>query len=212
MAHEIEAKFPVGSAELFDRIRATGTVAGHRMTAFERIPQRDTYYDTEDGALLRDGWSLRLREKGGVSLATFKGPFIGAHARVELEEPLTKRQASALRTGRLDDVDSAPVMAAVKHLGHGRVTARLRVDNIREAWYVHADGGTLKVCFDHVDYRVGTGEDGASAREYELELELQDGAESVLQKAADALAAQYGLQRRSQSKYERGVELLGVFE
>lgn len=217
MAREIEAKFQVASEELFDSIRSAGSVAGHRMTTGDTIPQRDTYFDTAGATLLRDGWSLRLREKAGAVLVTFKGPFTDAHSRAEFEESITEAQAEALRAGRLADVDAPPVAAALGHVGSEPVEAMLYVDNVREAWYINAaptasggQQGRVKVCFDRVVYSSGGGDD-ASTREFELELELQDGDEAFLQEAAATLAAEYNLSPESRSKYERGVELLGVF-
>ena len=220
MAREVEAKFQVASEELFDTIRSAGTVAGYPMASSETVPQRDTYVDTDDATLLRAGWSLRLREKAGVVLVTFKGPFIDEHARTEFEEAITEEQAEALRAGRLADVDTPAVVAALRHVESGHVHAVLCVDNVREAWYIDApcgdgegsDGrlGRVKLCFDRVAYTTGA-DDGASAREFELELELQDGDEMLLRKMAQSLAAEHGLLSHSQSKYERGIELLRVF-
>ncbi|MBT3269664.1 CYTH domain-containing protein [Candidatus Poribacteria bacterium] len=221
MAREVEAKFQVASEELFDGIRSAGTVAGYPMESSETVPQRDTYFDTDDATLLRAGWSLRLREKAGAVLVTFKGPFIDEHARTEFEEAITDEQAEALRAGKLSDVDTPAVVAALRHVESGHVHAVLCVDNVREAWYIDApcgdgegsDGrlGQVKLCFDRVAYTTGTDADAVSAREFELEIELQDGDEALLRKMAQSLAAEYDLSPQSQSKYQRGIELLGVF-
>ncbi|MAF11698.1 hypothetical protein CMK11_14720 [Candidatus Poribacteria bacterium] len=220
MAREVEAKFQVASEELFDSIRSAGFVGGYAMAASETVPQRDTYFDTAGATLLNAGWSLRLREKAGSVLVTFKGPFIDEHARTEFEEVITEQQADALRAGRLQEVDTPAVVTALRHVGSERVEAVLCVDNVREAWYIDApcgdgegsDGrlGRVKLCFDRVAYTSG-GDDSAPAREYELEIELQDGDEALLRKMARSLAAEYGLSPHSQSKYERGIELLSVF-
>ncbi len=219
MAREVEAKFQVESEGLFDAIRGAGAVAGYAMTAGETVPQRDTYFDTRGATLLRAGWSLRLREKAGSLLVTFKGPFLDEHARTEIEEAITKEQAAALRAGRLRGIDSPAVVAALEHVGDADIAATLTVENEREAWYLDAESGgasgRIKLCFDRVVYtaaRAGhTDGDGGPTLGYELEAELLEGDERVLTRVAQELAREHHLSPERRSKYERGIELLGMF-
>ncbi len=219
MAREVEAKFQVESEDLFDAIRKTGAVAGYAMTAGETVPQRDTYFDTPDALLFRAGWSLRLREKAGSLLVTFKGPFLDEHTRTEIEETITKEQAKALRDGRLIDCSCPAMVAARERIGDAVIAPALTVENEREAWYLGAtsDGvaSRIKLCFNRVVYTAGPVDDGdagaGATLGFELEAELLEGDAAVLTRVARELATAYSLSPERRSKYQRGVDLLGVF-
>ncbi len=209
MAYEVEVKFQVTSPQIFDLIRAQKQVADYRLTNQRIIPQRDTYLDTLAGTLFQQGVGLRLREKKGAYVVTFKRQLQGIHVRMELEDALTAVQAQALLNGNLVDVSGEAVQAAMAYLQAEAIHPVLHVENTRESWHIHAGAGGVEICFDDVRYI--NPEQTQCIQEYELELELKAGDVALLQGIAHALSQQYNLIPSSQSKYERGVELFRLF-
>ena len=215
---EIEAKFQAKSPQVFDQIRLRKQVAGYTLSDQRNTPQQDTYLDTTTGLLTRNGAALRIRQKtltAGVTeertqLVTFKARTEEIYTYTELEMPITDQQAQALLSGNLEKVHLEAVKAAVKHLKGERVVPILHVENCRETWCLNAEAGCIEVCLDEVRY--ANRDKTQSAQEYGVELELKTGEPEFLQQIADALSQQYNLIPTFQSKYERGVTLLNVFD
>ena len=212
MPLEIEEKLQVNSSRVFERIREEGHVGGNPIQRGRLALQHDTYLDTPGGHLYHSGASLRLREKDGRYVLTFKTPVEATHVRTEGEAFLTEDEASAALDGALDLVDCDVAAAAIAYVGGSSLRAVLLVSNQRETWTVSSTSGSMQVCFDWVQYSDLTGrEDQPSAEEYELELELQRGPRSMVTEAALHLARRFQLPAQTRSKYERGVALLGAF-
>ena len=215
---EIEAKFQAKSPQVFDQIRLHKQVADYTLSDQRNTPQQDTYLDTTTGLLTRNGAALRIRKKtstAGVTaertqLVTFKAQTEEIYTYTELEMPITDQQAQALLSGNLEKVHLEAVKAAVKHLKGERVFPILHVENCRETWYLNAQAGCIEVCLDEVRY--ANRDKTQSVQEYGVELELKTGEPEFLQQIADALSQQYNLIPTFQSKYERGVTLLNVFD
>ena len=215
---EVEAKFQAKSPQVFDQIRSQKQVAGYTLSDQRNTPQQDTYLDTTTGLLTRNGTALRIRKKTlaygnteeETQLVTFKAQTEDIYTYTELETPITDQQAQALLSGNLEKVRVEAVEAAVKYLKGEKVFPILHVENCRETWSLNDDVGCIEVCFDEVRYanRDGT----QSVQEYGLELELKAGEPEFLGQIADGLSQQYDLTPIFQSKYERGVTLLNVFD
>ena len=215
---EVEAKFQAKSPQVFDQIRLQKQVAGHKLSDQQSIPQQDTYLDTVTGLLTRNGAALRIRKKtltAGVigermQLVTFKAQTEDIYTYTELEMPITDQQAQALLSGNLEKVHVEAVEAAVRYLKGEKVFPILHVENCRETWYLKADGGGIEVCLDEVRY--ANRDRTESVQEYGVELELKTGEPEFLGQIANALSQQYDLVPTFQSKYERGLRLLNVFD
>ena len=206
MTHEVESKFQVTSSEVFHQIRSQKQVAGYRLANQGKFLQRDTYVDTSTRLLLRQGAYLRLRERDGTFLATFKNKIDGNYVRRELEISLTASQAQDLLNGNLANIPGEAIQAAVSHLQGEETLPVLYIENTRELWYLNSEAGCIKICFDDVRYT--DGDPNQSASEYELELELEEGEDTFLQEISQALSQRYQLIPNSHSKYERGNMLL----
>jgi inorganic triphosphatase YgiF len=215
---EIEAKFQAKSPQVFDQIRLHKQVAGYTLLDQRNTPQQDTYLDTTTGLLTRNGAALRIRQKtltAGVTeertqLVTFKARTEEIYTYTELEMPITDQQMQALLGGNLEKVHLEAVEAAVKHLKGERVFPILHVENCRETWCLDAEAGCIEVCLDEVRY--ANMDRTQSIQEYGVELELKAGEPEFLEQIAGALSQQYDLIPTFQSKYERGVTLLNVFD
>ena len=214
---EVEAKFQVTSAAVFDQIRSRKQVAGYTLSDQVNTPQHDTYLDTTTGTLLENGASLRLRQKGlaasaiteRIQLVTFKTPTKEVYTRTEFEMPLTDQQAQMLLNGNLNKIHVEAIQAAVTHLKGEKVFPILHVANTRETWRINSNVGCVEICLDDVQY--ADADKTRYSQEYGVEIELKNGETVFLQQIADALSEQYDLMPIFQSKYERGVMLLNKF-
>ena len=211
MALEIEAKFQVKSPEIFDKIRAEKQVASYALVDKQVILQCDTYFDSPGGLLFHRGASLRLREKGGEYLVTFKSQVKGNQVRTEIEMPITTSQAQELLRGDLMSVCCEAIQAAMSYVETKAMVPVLSVENNREAWFINSEAGRVKICFDDVQYTKPDCSQCQYVKEYELELELKEGEDTFLQELTHALSQQCDLVPNLQSKYERGVRILKVF-
>ena len=206
---EVEFKFQVTSRQVFDRIRSRKQVAGYKLADQKIDRQRDIYLDTATCTLFRQGASLRLRETEGVYWITFKTQIEGVEVRTELKNSLTDAQAQAVLDGNLAKIRVEAAQAAATYLNREKIYSVLHIVKHREAWYIHAEGSRVQICFDTV--RHTTTDQRQSIEECELELELKAGGRPFLREIAQALSRQYGLRATHQSKYDRGVALLNVF-
>ena len=136
MPFEIEEKLQVNSSHVFERIRQEGHVAGNPMKRGQLALQRDTYLDTPGGSLYHSGASLRLREKDGRFVLTFKTTVEATHVRTEDEAFLTEDEASAALDGALHLVDCDVAATAIAYVGGSTLSAVLLVSNQRETWNV----------------------------------------------------------------------------
>ena len=214
---EVEAKFQAKSPQILDQIRSRKQVAGYTLSDWQSTPQRDTYLDTTTGLLARNGTALRIRQKirapgttvEGEAVVTFKAQTEDMYTYTELEMPINDQEVQTLLGGNLEKVRVEAVEAAVRYLNGEVVLPVLHVENLRETWHLNAEAGRIEVCLDEVRYtdknRI------QSIQEYGVELELKTGEPAFLQQVADALSQQYDLIPIFQSKYERGIIHLNVF-
>jgi inorganic triphosphatase YgiF len=209
--HEVEAKFHVPSPETFNSIRSQKQIGGYELSDQKIVLLGDTYFDTPHGFLFYHGASLRLREKQGTYLITFKAKTESDYVRTELETEVTASQAQDFLNGHFADVRVAPIQAALAYIETRPLSPVVQVENNRETWFVMSEANQVKVCFDVVAYTNLQGQGICRyAEECELELELQEGDENFIPKLAELLSQQYRLIPNSQSKYERAAALLGV--
>ena len=69
---EVLPTVPGGPAALFERLAAREELAGLPLGPVQTIAMRDTYFDTDDGALAAAGTGLRVRRENGRLLVTLK--------------------------------------------------------------------------------------------------------------------------------------------
>jgi triphosphatase len=160
------------------------------------------YYDTPDGALVRGGVALRVREMRGRWVQTVKGGGVaagGLHEREELEWrlPGATPDPGLLAGTRFEELFASDAvrdrLAPVFRTDFERVARPL-------AW---PDGTRAELALDR-----GTVAAGArSAPISEMELELRSGDATHLFELAQALAADLPLRLGHASKAERGYAL-----
>jgi CHAD domain-containing protein len=86
----VEAKFVVDSLDAFNSLMGlTELSSRYSLSPGHLSLFTDTYYDTQDHALLRFGWALRIRQGGGTPRVTLKAVESfgrgAVHSRIELE-------------------------------------------------------------------------------------------------------------------------------
>lgn len=201
---EIEAKFCVPDAEIFQQLRAAPELAGFALATARPKPLRDTYLDTPDQAILTAGYVLRRREMAEGIRLTLKGVgnVAGAvHRREELELvlpaelPPAEWPAGPFRARVLPWVAQAELRPLVT-LTQTRFIRRLSQGE-REVAEFSLDEVTLSAGERQTSFRV-------------LEIELAPaGTEADLTALVKALRRTWRLRPEPLSKFERAFAFAG---
>lgn len=200
---------PGGPGALLERLASRETLAGFPLGAPERVVLRDTYFDTDDGALAGAGAGLRLRRENRRTLVTLKVTRARDGAltqREEYEAPLdlASLQEVVERIRPLIGPGTVPFAAFAAGRPAGPLEPVLDVCTERIVRTV-GDVGTLSL--DRVFYP-GL----APEPYYDIEVEAAPGVgdPAVLRAVEEALAAlaEGHLRPEGRSKLERGLALL----
>lgn len=202
---ELEAKLLVPDEATFSALAAIGRLG--RLEAVPRGTQvvEDTYVDTADLRLRRAGFGCRLRVTGGQVRAGLKG--LGGvdgdvHERIELEHPLGEPTAAALVA-----LAEEPGPTVRRLAGGEPLRSLFVVRTERQRWCLSGgDDRELLMSLDRSLIEAGAGRSAF----LEVELELVSGGQGLLERAARALRARYGLRPSTLSKFERGLALAGL--
>lgn len=191
MAIELEIKYAATPAQL-DAILAV--YGAPRAT----VLMETTYYDTPSGALSAHRYTLRRRLENGRSICTVKTPLPGlARGEWECEERDILRGVE-----KLCKLGCPPQLPELIREGLIPVCgARFT----RQTFLLEAPGFTGELALDRGVLSGG----GQELPLWEVELEWKAGAQSLLEREAGALAAQFGLQPQPLSKYQRAKALAG---
>ena len=144
MGAELEQKYVVDSprpwavqTQLLSRLSR----AGYQVTFLEEKPQRDTYFDTPEGDILKGGGSLRLREKGKKNLLCVKAMLRSGEGRFlrREEELVLGREAEPMPFLR----DNLPGVDLERLLPTAVVVNRRRTYEVSRT-----GGGRFELAFD----------------------------------------------------------------
>ena len=198
---EVEAKYAVSAADLtvVAGLSRLGTYALRAEPAPER--QQNRYFDTADRRLGQARYGLRLREVGGRSLVTLKGPAevsAGLHRRAEYEFAHGDPDPRTWPAGPAREL-------ALALIGPAPLLPTLTIVTRRELIFAsYQSQDVAEICLDHGVFHVG----GRDVPFSELEIELLPaGAESDLAAIAVALREHIDLRPESRSKLQRGLAL-----
>jgi uncharacterized protein YjbK len=202
-AEEREIKLKIPTPELYKKLVAD--LPGPEGV----VHQRNHYFDTGDGCLVRRGLMLRVRDEDGEIIVTLKGPAKRhgfASVRTEVEEGLQRDLWEQILHGQgaLEHLDAAPLRMLEPILG-GRTLKLLGwIDNERRIHRLSSGPLDLTVELDRTRFPDGS-------EEYELEVEVdrhrQEAAETYLRDILSELGLSWELQ--SKGKYQRFREKLG---
>jgi len=202
---ELEAKFLVERKEVLEQIANLTQILDYGLEVQEEKLQKDTYFDTEGFTLLNHRKAFRVREKGDMLLATFKGAKQqgnGIFERDEIEKEILPDQIGNLMQCKLD---IPPVKMARKVIKGRKLKQVLTVKNHRKTINLVKDG---KIDFEmSLDQGVFEGYKGESSF-LELEIEAKFGDKTSLHQVSKFLVNQYKLVPSDMSKLERGIKLV----
>ncbi|MBW8295725.1 CHAD domain-containing protein [Sphingopyxis sp.] len=195
MADEIELKLELSPDD------AARIVASELFGESAKVAQQvSTYFDTDERAVAKAGYSLRIRRSDGTGIQTIKADgasSAGLFARTEWERPVD------------DDVpilDYATPLPTVLGDSVGNVVAQFEVRVERSKWLVQEDETQIEVVLDRGE--VISGDRSEPICEIELELKLGDPAALFgFARKIDAVApVRLGVITKS----ERGYRLIDV--
>ena len=169
-------------------------------TGRERV-NIDTYFDTEDWAVYRARYTLRVRRVGDTAEATLKafGTTEGnARVRTEINQPLDSPDADVLLAG-------GPVTERLRlMLGTRRVLRPLFTAETQRRPFALVRGGVTLATLTLDDARIGSEAAGESLRRVEVE-EDRPGALAQAGSFIEAMQAACGLAPATASKFESGL-------
>lgn len=206
---ELEVKLTVDSPERLAELGRLGRLGGCPLAARGVWVQDDSYRDTEDFALFREGLSLRRRRTGARTRWTLKEILEseGRQAvcdRAEQEEDVSGPEARPDPQGPIGRTVARVVgsrdLVAVAHL----VTRRQKLDLLAGSRSV------AEMCLDEVEVFAGDGSPVGCF--FEVEVEDTGGGSDVLEVAGSELLGRGGLTVSTRSKFERALSLLGLLD
>lgn len=188
MGREFELKFSATEAQQ-DAIRA-------KFGDFTEITMATTYYDTPDHALAARHITLRQRLENGNAVCTVKTQLDGVgrgewetnHQRIEDAIPVL------CKLGCTEDLIALTAPGLVRVCG-ARFT--------RQCKTLAVEGSTVELALDRGILLGG----GRELPLCEVEVELKEGREDDALLFAQILAAKYGLQQETKSKFRRALDL-----
>lgn len=188
---EVELKFALAVEGITDLRQALADLGGDVV----HQSQRSTYYDTDDEALRRAGFSLRLREVDGRRVQTLKQDEGNRFDRGEWETAVTEHEPD------LEAEGLAPVRALVARSGPLRPVFSNRIERLQQT--IRLPDAVVEIALDEGETEAGV----RRAPVLELELELKSGAPAALFTLARQLGAATPLRLSFATKAERGYQL-----
>ena len=186
-------------------------LAGHLGLGLQTLGMTSTYdrlVDTEDFALLSQDHSLRVRQKldnvyqGEEFRLTYKVPLRG-------HDRLLIREESKLR---LSEPAFEPVLGVLSNVAHGvsgqRLGTVLEIRELAREANLGPAGAQVNISVDQCDY-YSPGEDDPGAQEVVFEIESHGVDDDVILKAADWVVRELKGREAAESKYARGLRMLG---
>jgi hypothetical protein len=182
----------------------------------------DRFVDTADLALLSKEQSLRVRQR-------LENMYSGGEFRLTYKTPLRRHERLFIRSEeklKLADANVESVIAVLGAMTEGitgqRLVPMLNITELAREANLGPKGGRVNVSVDACTYSLpeagsGTGAialysstgGGASATEYVLEIESHGVDDATIERAADWALKQTGGRLAVQSKYARGMRMLG---
>ena len=188
MGREFELKY-ICTEEAFAALQAD-------FADFTSIQMETTYYDTVDGRLGNNHWTLRRRYENGTSICTLKTPCPdGGRGEWEVEAAgIMAAIPQLVRLGAPMDLMAFCVSGVAPVCGakFTRLARKLEIP-----------GALVELALDRGILTGGSGE----LPLLEVEVELKEGSDNAVTAFALELAAKYGLKPQKHSKFRRALGL-----
>lgn len=205
---EIELKYLVEESFARDRIfNDQHLLALTDGNGPETIPMKAVYLDTEDRQLLKQEIAFRVRFEDERLVATVKwggGVENGLHTRGELNVTVDEAFLSA---PSLEVFRGSTVYEEVGPLLEGKTLHPvMEMEFVRKQMHIDTGKSISMLSYDEGEIRTV----GGNAPISELEIELYSGDQEDMIALGEELASKYNLKPGNRSKYQRGLELLGI--
>jgi len=206
---EIEVKYSIKDEATADKIWDDEMFLDcEEADSREKLHMKAAYFDTDDYVLSKNDIAFRVRREGGRIVATLKwgGSSEGAlHQREELNVPVDDEACLLMPSPEL--FKESDIGREVIALLEGKpLSCIVEVNIIRRRLRIDIDDSIMEISVD-------TGEivtDNGTAPISEVEVELFSGETENILKVGELLKEKYALEEGLQSKYARGLKLLGL--
>lgn len=206
---EVEAKFICPDGVDWDVFLDTLNNLNFRYTKEEPCFQIDVYLDTPQYILLNSGAALRIRQKGEAYVGAYKVSEKQQGAifeRREFEWKLSDDETKLWNDERKPTIP--PIIIDKLNLHEQTLRKVLAVETHRHIAVVNGnDGFKAELSLDEVTFRGHKGQ----AHYREIEVELLNGRLEQLKQLADSLQNHLKLQPAVDSKYKKGLILVGKY-
>jgi len=205
---EIELKFLVDGEFTKDRFFGDGHLRELAdPETMETITMKAVYYDTPEQDLMKREIAFRIRHEDERMVATLKwggSASEGLHARGELN--VTVDEAFCMEP-RASIFEGSEVYEEIGlEIGEKLLQPVMEMEFTRKQVHVDTGRSISVLSYDEGEIRTT----GGSAPICELELELYSGDQEDMVALGRELAQKYNLKPGNASKYQRGLELLGL--
>ena len=165
------------------------------------------YYDTEEKDLLKKMYAFRVRYEDARPVATMKwggGAEEGLHQRGELNVTVNEVFSEC---PNVDIFKGSEIYEEIAEaVGEKPLIPVMEMEFVRKQMHVDTGKSISVVSFDEGEIRTA----GGTAPISEVEVELYSGDQDDMIALGKELAAKYNLTPGNKSKYQRGLELLGL--
>jgi len=205
---EIELKFLIEEEFTRERIlqdHHLQKLAGE--DGLETIPMKAVYYDTEEKDLMKRGFAFRVRYEDVRPIATMKwggGAEEGLHRRGELNVTVSEEFAACPNVNIFKGSEIYEELAEAA--GEKTLMPVMEMEFVRKQMHVDTGKSISVVSCDEGEIRTS----GGCVPISELEVELYSGDQEDMIALGKELASKYNLKPGNKSKYQRGLELLGL--
>ena len=205
---EVELKFLVDEAFIKDKIFQDAHLQFiSKGGNVETIHMRAIYFDTEDQSLLNKEMAYRIRYEDQRLVATLKwggSADHGLHVRGELNVPVNE---AFLEAPSVDIFHGSAIYEELKEtVGEKKLFPVMEMDFVRKEVHVDTGKSISVVSYDEGQIKTSKGNIPIS----ELEIELYSGCQEDMMALGNELAQKYNLKAGNKSKYQRGLECLGL--
>ncbi|MDR1246989.1 MAG: CYTH domain-containing protein [Clostridiales Family XIII bacterium] len=205
---EIELKYKIRDKELLTVILDDDIVTGvEEKGTREQVFMKAAYFDTEDYVLSENDIAFRVRMEGSRIIASLKWNDAGGdglHTREEINVPVDDPACFLMPDPGI--FRESEVGKDVEELLNGKpLVSILETKFLRSRVRVDTGGAICEISLDDGDIITDFGERHIT----EMEVELFSGDQEGLLKFGAALSEKYALEPETESKYARGLKLLG---
>ncbi|MDR2355274.1 MAG: CYTH domain-containing protein [Clostridiales Family XIII bacterium] len=205
---EVELKYKIHDKKLLTTIPNDEYLVGiEEKGTREQLFMKAAYFDTEDYILSENDIAFRVRMEGSRIIASLKWKDSnddGMYTREEINVPVDD-PACFLMPDPLLFKESEMGEDITELLNGKPLVSILEMKFLRNRFRVDTGGAICEVSLDDGDIITDDGELHVS----ELEIELFSGSKDELAKLGASLAEKYALAPELESKYARGLRLLG---